>query len=127
MMIMINGIAPYAENEQTASNLRITQTAGRQCRAALPSGDCVGTVDKFHGQEAPVCLMSMTASSADETPRGMEFLFSLNRINVVVSRASWSFGGRIASRFPCREPVTCETCWMLCRTPNPRTSPCDRA
>ncbi|AML51731.1 TM0106 family RecB-like putative nuclease [Falsihalocynthiibacter arcticus] len=47
----------------------------------------VGTVDKFQGQEAPVCLVSMTASSADETPRGMEFLFSLNRINVAVSRA----------------------------------------
>ena len=29
----------------------------------------------------------MTASSADETARGMEFLFSLNRINVAVSRA----------------------------------------
>jgi len=29
----------------------------------------------------------MTASSAEETARGMEFLFSLNRINVAVSRA----------------------------------------
>jgi len=47
----------------------------------------VGTVDKFQGQEAPVCLVSMTASSAEETSRGMEFLFSLNRINVAVSRA----------------------------------------
>jgi uncharacterized protein len=56
-------------------------------RDALPSGIRVGTVDKFQGQEAPVCLVSMTASSADETPRGMDFLFSLNRINVAVSRA----------------------------------------
>ena len=47
----------------------------------------VGTVDKFQGQEAPVCLVSMTASSVEETPRGMEFLYSLNRINVAVSRA----------------------------------------
>lgn len=47
----------------------------------------VGTVDKFQGQEAPVCLVSMTASSVEETPRGMDFLFSLNRINVAVSRA----------------------------------------
>lgn len=54
---------------------------------ALPSDIRVGTVDKFQGQEAPVCLVSMTASSIDETPRGMEFLFSLNRINVAVSRA----------------------------------------
>ncbi|WP_171006899.1 TM0106 family RecB-like putative nuclease [Shimia litoralis] len=56
-------------------------------RDALPEAIRVGTVDKFQGQEAPICLVSMTASSADETPRGMEFLFSLNRINVAVSRA----------------------------------------
>jgi uncharacterized protein len=47
----------------------------------------VGTVDKFQGQEAPICIVSMTASSAEETARGMEFLLSLNRINVAVSRA----------------------------------------
>jgi len=56
-------------------------------RDALPLGVRVGTVDKFQGQEAPVCLVSMTASSAEETSRGMEFQFSLNRINVAVSRA----------------------------------------
>ncbi len=56
-------------------------------RAALPPGIRVGTVDKFQGQEAPVCLVSMTASSAEETPRGLEFLYSTNRINVAVSRA----------------------------------------
>lgn len=56
-------------------------------RDALPLGIRVGTVDKFQGPEAPVCLVSMTASSAEETSRGMEFLFSLNRINVAVSRA----------------------------------------
>ncbi len=54
---------------------------------ALPADIRVGTVDKFQGQEAPICLVSMTASSAEETSRGMEFLFSLNRINVAVSRA----------------------------------------
>jgi len=56
-------------------------------KAALPPEARVGTVDKFQGQEAPVCLVSMTSSSADEIPRGMDFLFSLNRINVAVSRA----------------------------------------
>ena len=53
----------------------------------LPSGARVGTVDKFQGQEAPVCIVSMTTSSGDEIPRGVDFLFSLNRINVGVSRA----------------------------------------
>ncbi len=56
-------------------------------RAALPSRIRVGTVDRFQGQEAPVCLVSMTASSVEETTRGLEFLLSLNRINVAVSRA----------------------------------------
>lgn len=47
----------------------------------------VGTVDRFQGKEAAACLVSMTASSIEEVPRGMDFLFSLNRINVAVSRA----------------------------------------
>ncbi|MER9018298.1 DEAD/DEAH box helicase [Mesorhizobium sp. M0898] len=56
-------------------------------RGSLPLGSRIGTVDKFQGQEAPVCMVSMTTSSADEIPRGVDFLFSLNRINVAVSRA----------------------------------------
>jgi uncharacterized protein len=56
-------------------------------RAALPERVRVGTVDKFQGQEAPVCLVSMTASSIEEVPRGMGFLFSPERINVALSRA----------------------------------------
>ena len=56
-------------------------------RRALPPGIRVGTVDRFQGQEAPVCLVSMTASSGEEMPRGMEFLLSRERINVAVSRA----------------------------------------
>jgi uncharacterized protein len=47
----------------------------------------VGTVDKFQGQEAAVVLFSMCASSGDASPRGIEFLFSRNRLNVAISRA----------------------------------------
>ena len=47
----------------------------------------VGTVDKFQGQEAPVVIISMTSSSSESAPRGMEFLYSLNRLNVATSRA----------------------------------------
>jgi uncharacterized protein len=54
---------------------------------ALPKNIRVGTVDKFQGQEAPICLVSLTASSADESARGLEFLLSLNRLNVAISRA----------------------------------------
>jgi len=53
----------------------------------LPDGARVGTVDKFQGQEAPVVIYSMATSSVDDAPRGMDFLFSLNRLNVAASRA----------------------------------------
>ena len=75
-------------------------------RDGLPDGIRVGTVDKFQGQEAPVCLVSMTASSAEETPRGMEFLFSLNRINVAVSRAK---GLSLVFGAPRLREAKCET------------------
>lgn len=47
----------------------------------------VGTVDKFQGREAPVVIYSMTASTVEDAPRGMNFLFSPNRLNVATSRA----------------------------------------
>lgn len=75
-------------------------------RDALPEAIRVGTVDKFQGQEAPVCLVSMTASSAEETSRGMEFLFSLNRINVAVSRAK---GLALVFGAPRLREAKCET------------------
>ena len=46
-----------------------------------------GTVDKFQGQEAPVVIYSMATSSPEDAPRGMEFLYSVNRFNVATSRA----------------------------------------
>jgi len=62
-----------------------TQVANLQER--LPDGARVGTVDKFQGQEAPVVIYSMATSSPEEAPRGMGFLYSLNRLNVATSRA----------------------------------------
>ncbi|HKY36324.1 MAG TPA: TM0106 family RecB-like putative nuclease [Polyangiaceae bacterium] len=56
-------------------------------RRALPADVRVGTVDRFQGQEAAVVIYSMTSSSAEDAPRGLEFLFSPNRLNVAVSRA----------------------------------------
>ena len=47
----------------------------------------VGTVDKFQGRQAPVVFFTMTSASSDDMPRGTEFLFSKNRLNVAVSRA----------------------------------------
>jgi uncharacterized protein len=53
----------------------------------LPDGARVGTVDKFQGQEAPVVFYSMTTSTPEDAPRGMEFLYGANRLNVATSRA----------------------------------------
>jgi uncharacterized protein len=50
-------------------------------------GARVGTVDKFQGQEAPIAIYSTATSSHADAPRGMEFLYSLNRFNVATSRA----------------------------------------
>lgn len=74
-------------------------------RAALPDMVRVGTVDRFQGQEAPVCLVSMTTSSGEELPRDIAFLFSLNRINVAVSRAQVAamvFASPLLLETPCR-------------------------
>jgi len=67
-------VAPY--NAQVADLTR-----------ALPRGARIGTVDRFQGQEAPVVIVSMTTSSPEDAPRGMEFLYSLDRLNVATSRA----------------------------------------
>ena len=66
-------VAPY--NAQVA-----------EIKARLPGAE-VGTVDKFQGQEAAAVVYSMTTSSPEDAPRGMEFLYSLNRLNVATSRA----------------------------------------
>ena len=67
-------IAPY--------NAHVAALAAR-----LPAGARIGTVDKFQGQEAPVVICSLATSSPEDAPRGMDFLYSLNRLNVAVSRA----------------------------------------
>jgi hypothetical protein len=67
-------VAPY--------NAQVSALAGR-----VPARTRVGTVDKFQGQEAPVVFYSMATSTPEDAPRGMEFLYSLNRLNVAVSRA----------------------------------------
>ena len=51
------------------------------------AGVQVGTVDKFQGQEAPVSIYTLATSRPEEAPRGLDFLLSLNRLNVATSRA----------------------------------------
>jgi uncharacterized protein len=52
-----------------------------------PMGVAAGTVDRFQGQEGAVVIYSMATSRPEDAPRGMEFLYDLNRLNVATSRA----------------------------------------
>ncbi len=58
-----------------------------EIQSLLPPQARVGTVDKFQGQEAPISIYSMTSSSPEDAPRGMDFLYSRHRLNVATSRA----------------------------------------
>ena len=75
----------------TANDILIVAPYNAQVTAlaeALPDlANRIGTVDRFQGQEAPVVIYSMTSSSADDAPRGMEFLYNRFRFNVATSRA----------------------------------------
>lgn len=55
-------------------------------KQAMPQAR-VGSVDRFQGQEALVVFFSLCTSDAAEAPRGIDFLYEKNRINVAISRA----------------------------------------
>ncbi len=61
--------------------------AVRRIDDEVPAGVRVGTVDRFQGQQAAVVFYAMTCSSGEDVPRGIDFLFDANRLNVAVSRA----------------------------------------
>lgn len=81
-------------------------------------GGRVGTVDKFQGQEAAVVIYSLTASTPEDAPRGMEFLYNLNRFNVATSRARCAcivVGSPTLLSPECRTPRQMELANVLCR------------
>jgi uncharacterized protein len=97
-------VAPY--NAQVSD-------LGRRLRKAR-----VGTVDKFQGQEAPLVIYSLTTSSPEDAPRGMEFLYSLNRLNVATSRARTAVvvvGSPRLLEPECRTPRQMQLANALCR------------
>ena len=99
-------VAPY--NAQVALLSERLQGAGVR----------VGTVDKFQGQQAPVVIYSMTTSTPEDAPRGMEFLYSLNRLNVATSRAQCACVLVASPRLfepECRTPRQMQLANALCR------------
>jgi superfamily I DNA and/or RNA helicase len=97
-------VAPY--------NAQVADLSARLPRARI------GTVDKFQGQQAPIVIYSMTASSQEDAPRGMEFLYSLNRLNVATSRAQAMVivvGSPRLLEPECRSPRQMQLANALCR------------
>ena len=81
-------------------------------------GARIGTVDKFQGQEAPIVIYSMTTSSHADAPRGMEFLYSPNRLNVATSRAKCVcvlVGSPSIFEAECRTPQHMQLANAFCR------------
>jgi predicted RecB family nuclease len=81
-------------------------------------GAQVGTVDRFQGQEGAIVIYSMTSSSAEDAPRGMEFLYDLHRFNVATSRARCAcivVGSPKLLEPDCRSPRQIELANALCR------------
>jgi uncharacterized protein len=78
----------------------------------------VGTVDKFQSQQAPVVIYSLTTSSPEDALRGMEFLYSLNRLNFATSRAQAVVivvGSPRLLEPECRSPRQMQFANALCR------------
>jgi uncharacterized protein len=78
----------------------------------------VGTVDKFQGQEAPIVIFSMATSTHSDAPHGMEFLYSLNRLNVASSRAKCVFvlvAAPAVFEAECRTPRQMQLANAFCR------------
>jgi uncharacterized protein len=86
--------------------------------AKLPPGSRVGTVDRFQGQEAPVVIYSLTTSTPEDAPRGMEFLYNPNRLNVATSRAQCAcivVGNRRLFEPDCASPRQMRLANAFCR------------
>ena len=95
-------------------NAQVNRLAEQVAAFGVP----VGTVDKFQGQEAPIVIYSMATSRPEDAPRGMEFLYSLNRFNVASSRARCAVIVVASPRLlepVCRTPEQMKLANALCR------------
>lgn len=86
---------PYTDKDGTTRPLALSDflfiapynAQVRALEAALPQGAKAGSVDRFQGREAPVCILSLCSSAGEYGSRGLGFILDRNRINVAVSRA----------------------------------------
>ena len=106
----------------TAADLRVVAPYNAQVNRLAarlqPLGVPVGTVDKFQGQTCAAVIYSMATSSPEDAPRGMEFLYSLNRLNVATSRgrcATFIVASPALLEAQCRTPRQMQLANGLCR------------
>jgi len=102
-------VAPY--------NAHVERIAQAIADAGYP-GARVGTVDRFQGQEAPISIYAMGTSTPELAPRGMEFLYSMNRLNVATSRARCAaivVASPALIRVACHTPRQMQLANALCR------------
>ena len=96
----------------TPYNAQIRAIQDALAEVGCPDGVQVGTVDKFQGREAPVAIYSMATSSADDAPRGMEFLYDPHRLNVATSRArAMASSWRARTSYECSAGPRARCCW----------------
>jgi len=84
----------------------------------LPTEVRVGTVDRFQGQQAPVVIYSLTTSTPQDAPRGMDFLYDPNRFNVATSRAKCAcivVGSQRLFEPDCQSPKQMKLANVFCR------------
>ena len=110
------------EREMTGEDVLVVSPynaqVSRLAERLAPTGVRVGTVDKFQGQQAPVVIYSMATSRPEDAPRGMEFLYSLHRLNVATSRARCAAIVVASPRLfepECRTPRQMKLANALCR------------
>lgn len=106
----------------TSADLRVVAPFNAQVNRLAerlgPLNVPVGTVDKFQGQTCAVVIYSMATSRPEDAPRGMEFLYSLNRLNVATSRARCAVFLVASPRLfepECRTPRQMRLANALCR------------
>jgi uncharacterized protein len=99
-------------------NVQVSRIIERLKQTVVGTSPEVGTVDKFQGREAPAVIYSMATSRPEEAPRGLEFLFSLNRLNVATSRAKCAsviVASPLLFEPDCKSPRQMQLANALCR------------
>lgn len=110
----VRPIAPDDIRVVAPFNAQVNRLDERLAALKVP----VGTVDKFQGQTCAVAIYSMATSRPEDAPRGLEFLYSLNRLNVATSRARCAVFVVASPRLlepECKTPREMKLANALCR------------